>query len=246
VLRTLAVAIALSSSLFAFGNQLAQQNRQEIMQLKQMIAEQNERLDGLTSLVEGMSGTLAKLEQQRRYAPKNDAKYDELKTLIQDLGKMIDTINASYLSKEAFQAYVAKGEVSATVVPEKPKEQKPQATPSELYSKGVRLFVKKHYDEAKKAFEESAKRGYKPAASNYYLGEIAYYTKQNKEALYYYKKSASLYDKAGYMDVLLLHTAIALERMGKRDQANAFYENVIANYPKGKAAAIAKKRVGRE
>ena len=44
------------------------------------------------------------------------------------------------------------------------------------YSEGVRLFQKKRYDEAKKRFVLTDTRGYKPAASNYYLGEIAYYT----------------------------------------------------------------------
>jgi len=115
--------------------------------------------------------------------------------------------------------------------------------PSKLYSEGVRLFVKQAYDEAAKRFTLTAQKGYKPAASNYYLGEIAYYTKKYDDAIFYYKKSAGLYDKAGYMDVLLLHTAISLERTGNKKQAKLFYENVVESYPGKKAAAIAKRRL---
>jgi len=42
------------------------------------------------------------------------------------------------------------------------------------------------------------------------------------------------------MDVLLLHTAVSLEKTGKKQQAKAFYENVVENYPGRKAASIAK------
>ncbi|MCB4777617.1 MAG: hypothetical protein LGB72_05305, partial [Sulfurovum sp.] len=62
-------------------------------------------------------------------------------------------------------------------------------------------------------------------------------------AIFYYKKSASLHDKAGYMDVLLLHTAISLDKTGEKEQARIFYENVIENYPGRKSTTIAKKRL---
>jgi len=65
------------------------------------------------------------------------------------------------------------------------------------------------------------------AASNYYLGEIAYYTKNYQDAYFYFKKSAGLYDKASYIDTLLLHTAISLEKTGDKAQAKIFYQTVI-------------------
>jgi len=71
------------------------------------------------------------------------------------------------------------------------------------------------------------------------LGEISYYTKKYEDAIFYYKKSAGLNDKASYIDTLLLHTAISLENRGELDQAKVFYENIIANYPNKKTAEIA-------
>ena len=112
-----------------------------------------------------------------------------------------------------------------------------------LYSEGVRQFVKKRYSEAKKRFTITDTKGHKPAASNYYLGEIAYYTKQYEDAIFYFKKSAGLYDKASYIDTLLLHTAISLDKTGEKGQARIFYENIIENYSGKKTAQIAKDRV---
>ena len=75
------------------------------------------------------------------------------------------------------------------------------------------------------------------------MGEIAYYTKQYSDAIFYFKKSAGLYDKASYIDTLLLHTAISLDNTGEKEQARVFYENIIENYSGKKTAEIAKDRV---
>jgi len=45
------------------------------------------------------------------------------------------------------------------------------------------------------------------------------------------------------MDVLILHTAISLEKTGQKEEAKVFFRNVIENYPDTKAAIIAKKRL---
>jgi TolA-binding protein len=236
------------SGLFAFGNDLAQQNRQRIMDLQRIVMEQNERIDGLTSLIEGLNAQIAALKQAQRHAPQSAEENDTVK-LIEDLGKMIDEINKNYVSRQELQKILGTkgapqtGTKKHTGKSATAEEQFSDTAPAKLYSEAVRLFVKKRYDEAKKRFLITAKKGYKPAASNYYLGEIAYYTKQYEDAIFYYKKSASLYDQAGYMDVLLLHTAIALDKTGEKEQARIFYENVIANYPDKKSAVIAKERL---
>jgi len=160
---------------------------------------------------------------------------------------MIDKINSEYVSKtELQQALANRGAyISATNKSIKDKKSEPVKSKStkELYSEGVRLFVKRRYDEAKKRFAITDTKGYKPAASNYYLGEIAYYTKKYEDAIFYFKKSAGLHDKASYIDTLLLHTAIALDKNGEKVQARAFYENIIANYAGKKTATIAKEKL---
>ncbi|SFV89732.1 TPR repeat containing exported protein; Putative periplasmic protein contains a protein prenylyltransferase domain [hydrothermal vent metagenome] len=221
----------------AFGDDLAQANRNRILLLQQKIAQQNERIDGLTSLIEGMSAALAQIQDR---TSKETQLEQRVRLLESKLAKLEMDSKQRYVPST--QSSVKKKSVSQTKYTSEDASLKAK-TPSKLYSEGVRMFVKKQYDEAAKRFAISAMKGYKPAASNYYLGEIAYYTKAYDDAIFYYKKSAGLYDKAGYMDVLMLHTAISLERIGKKAQAKAFYENVVESYPGKRAAVIAKKRL---
>jgi len=250
MVRSFLLLVVTVSGCFAFGNDLAEQNRNRIISLQRMVMEQNERIDGLTSLMEGLSTSLAELKEAQQQKGMDSTEHDETQRLIRDLGKMIDEINRKYVSRDELAQILSDQTVSGTThkknVPLRSKEVEFKETaPSKLYSEAVRLFVKKRYHEAEKRFQVTAQKGYKPAASNYYLGEIAYYTKQYDDAIFYYKKSAGLYDKASYMPVLLLHTAVSLEKTGNREQAKLFYENVIENYPEKKAAAIAKEKLKR-
>lgn len=219
------------------------QNKRTIAALKRQISEQNERIDGLTSIIEGLSATLGELQGSGIGASAGSG--NDNTVLLKELGAMIDNINDNYVSKEELKkALKSKGKYTPSskekTISEESLEDKPT---SKLYSEGVRLFVKKRYSEAKKRFTITDIKGYKPAASNYYLGEIAYYTKKYEDAIFYFKKSAGLYDQASYIDVLLLHTAISLEKSGDKAQARAFYENIVENYKGKKSAKIAKEKL---
>ena len=221
-------------------------NKKAITALKRELAIQKERIDGLTTVVEGLSAALNELQQRSETSDQESS--IEQATLLKELGAMIDRINANYVSRAELQKLLEgsnkiEKERVATKIPSKEKSFLAKKGTSELYTEGVRLFQKKRYDEAKKRFEMTDKKGYKPAASNYYLGEIAYYTKHYDDAIFYFKKSAGIYDQAGYIDTLLLHTAISLEKTGDKEQAKRFYENIVANYQGKKTAEIAKRKL---
>ena len=213
--------------------------------MRQKITAQDERIDGLTTIIEGLSATLNEMRSNTTGSSANSTESSD--ALLQKLAGMIDEINANYVRRSELNKVLSKDtkvstpkKVSHNVAKIDNIAGKSNAT---LYSEGVRHFVKKRYSEAKKRFTVTDTKGYKPAASNYYLGEIAYYTKQYEDAIFYFKKSAGLYDKASYIDTLLLHTAISLDKTGEKSQARVFYENIIENYPTKKTAKIAKDRV---
>jgi len=227
-------------------------NRKTIASLKRQLNQQNERIDGLTSIIEGLSASIAQLRGAGTQYSSSDGG-DENTALLRELGTMIDKINNDYVSKDELREAlkgdykpssknIAKNETSQV---EETQESLQTKETSKLYSEGVRLFANKRYDEAKKRFDITDIKGYKPAASNYYLGEIGYYTKQYEDAIFYFKKSAGLHDGATYIDTLLLHTAVSLERSGDKDQARAFYENIISNYAGKRSADIAKEKLKR-
>jgi len=113
----------------------------------------------------------------------------------------------------------------------------------ESYREGVKLFYQQRYDEAKEHFRETLNANYQTASSNFYLGEIAYNRQQYGDAVAYYKQSTTLDDRADYMDVLYLHTAISLDNIGDREQAKGFYNYIISTYPNKETASIAQQRL---
>lgn len=229
-----------NSSSFVSPNKVISENKKTISKLTRKVREQTEQIDGLKSIVEGLSTTVHELEEKMQTTNSSNTG-SENNTLLQDLGKMIDEINANYVTKEELKSAIGANPVKMDS--SKTEEVKPVSTPAQAYSEGVRLFIKHRYDDAKKRFTLTDTKGYKAAPSNYYLGEIAYYTKKYEDAIFYYKKSAGLNDKASYIDTLLLHTAISLENRGEKEQAKVFYENIIANYAGKRTAEIAKEKL---
>ena len=220
-------------------------SKSTIASLQQHIAQQDERIDGLTTIIEGLSASLNELQSRGTNTSSMEGNDSSNTALLKKLASMIDEINANYVTKEELQdALGKKSTVKPSIKASSTKKASLQGTSNaKLYSEGVRYFVKKRYDEAQKRFAITDTKGYKPAASNYYLGEIAYYTKKYEDAIFHFKKSAGIYDKASYIDTLLLHTAVSLEKSGDKGQAKAFYENIIENYAGKKTAKIAKERL---
>ena len=230
---------------YSFGStQEDTTTKRNLVAMKQKIAQQEERIDGLTTIIEGLSASMNELRYAQQKQPSLEDNQNSQDALLQKLAAMIDDINANYVSKKELQILLEQHTPKKKTKAKKTKttsvKGKDNAT---LYSEGVRHFAKKRYDEAQSRFTVTDKKGYKPAASNYYLGEIAYYTKKYEDAIFHFKKSAGLYDQASYIDTLLFHTAVSLEKTGDKAQAKMFYKNIIENYPTKKTAKIAKQRL---
>ena len=115
---------------------------------------------------------------------------------------------------------------------------------AKLYNQAKANFDKKYYTKAIQNYKELIKRKYKPAYAHYMIGEMNFKRKNYAEAISYFKKSASLYDKASYMPTLMLHTAIAMDMTGDKEHAKAFYNAILTKYPNSKEAKKAKKYLG--
>jgi len=220
-------------------------NRRAVQELKNRVAEQQNRIDGLISIIDGLNKKVISLKEELKNNSELIRKIgDDNKTysMLLELGQMVDQINNNYVTREDLKQLL-----SGTVQRRDDTISSPQGGNvddiSTIYRKGVQLFGQRSYNSAKEKFEEALARNYKKASSSYYLGEIAYYTKNYPEAIKYYKQSASLYDSASYMPILYLHTAISLARDGQKEQARNFFQFVIDSYPNTKAANIAKKNL---
>jgi len=252
-----------STEKYIVKNQKDIKRLQNILMKQQSVVQENrERLDGLQSILEALNKQVRNIENRlnsfndvnksiNAFGKRVDAleqtqteNFEKIRTVLKELSSMLDSINEKYVDKEQFTAleksflsfkssyekFIKKGDLSG----------KPN---SQLFKDAKKKFTKKEYSEAAIYFEHLIKNHYKPAASNYYLGEIAYRQGRYKDAVAYYKQSASLYDKSSYMPTLLLHTAISLGRLGRKREAKEFYETLIQLYPNSKSAVVARKNL---
>ncbi len=90
--KTIIVSSLIASCLL-FGENYSDEN---VETLKYKLAQQKERIDGLTRIVEGMAQTINELRENRS-GGKGSPYSDE--ELIRRLGKMVDNINENYVSK---------------------------------------------------------------------------------------------------------------------------------------------------
>lgn len=229
------------------GGSQATKNKNMIYTLQQKVARQQEEIEGLKSLIESLSQRLNQLASQKRSSSATSAAVSpsEIKSLEERIAKVEKRLSSSSKPTASTRRPSVK---SASGSGKKPKRSTSSGTlekaPSnKLFSRGVRLINQKRYAEAKRRFDILLKRNYKPASTNFYLGEIAYRSGRYDEAIKRYQKSAELNENAAYMDRLLLHTAIALERSGDRDQARNFFQAIVDGYPGTSSAREAKKHL---
>ncbi len=240
-----------------FANKKATlENRRVIKALKIQVNDLQESLEGLRSVVsalsEKMGETGAKLHQlDTRPQGADEGEIAQLKAELQaqkaanekimqtlkKLTRMIDTINSDYVSRNELQNLKKKVNKQRSSV----KENRPKKSSKSMLSEAIRAYRAKAYAKAERLFTELVGRNYKRATSSYYLGEIAYYQKRYPDAIVYYKKSASLYDKASYMPTLLLHTGLSFRNLGEKENARRFFEAVVTSYPDSAQAKIARK-----
>lgn len=231
-----------------------------------------ERLDGMQSIVESLSMKahnneveLQKLVEKNAQQLKNSDEFEKrlnesiqknsediekIKLMISELSKLIDNINATYVTKDEYNSLVNdvnkfKDLVSSELKQDTQSKKSEKSdfgnlSNAELAQKAQEYFDEKYYTNAIEAYEYLIEHHYKPAYAHYMIGEMNYRRKNYSEAIAYFKESSSLYSKASYMPNLLLHTAVSMDRTGDKQNAKAFYEGLIARYPKSQEAKDAK------
>ena len=177
----------------------------------------------------------------------HDENINQLKVVMGELSSLIDRINTTYVTKEeynalakeinTFKADVAKQLKKIASGGTNPLENKSNA---QVAKDALALFNNKKYADAIDTYEYLIKKNYKPAAAHYYIGESYFQLNEYANAVSYFKESASRYAKASYMPKLMLHTAIALDKLKDKDGSEQFLQALIAKYPDSAEAKKAK------
>lgn len=230
----------------------------------------SEQYEGMRSVMDSYATKIAKQDDKMRQLEEENKKLKEyveesrkiqadnqekIKTVVGELGTLIDSINKNYVPKDKFDQLVnevrgGKGAKSATTstIPEPVKKETGKETSTapaktistkELSTKDSAtlskeaddLFEKKSYSDAQVLYTELLHRNYKPAKTNFSLGEAAYNQKAYSTAIEHYKASIAVSDKAAYTPALLYHTGASFEKLGKTKEAQGFYKALKDGYP---------------
>lgn len=127
--------------------------------------------------------------------------------------------------------------------PSKSSFKKDSTKRSQIFKEARSLTYSKKFDDAIERYNWFIEIAYKQAESHYMLGNIAYEQNKYNDAIYHYKESAMLDDKAKYMPRLLLNCANSLKVLNKADDARNFYNSLISRFPQSAEAKEAKKQL---
>lgn len=228
----------------------------KIFELQTKIKALETSVDGLKSIYEGQaknindltnkmnaldltkpsSDNLSKLEAQVANNTQN------IQTLTESLKSLSDSIaQIKGLLGEIQQVEVDKlKEVQEAKTAKKVEFKKDKARRGEIFKEARRLTYSKKFDEAIARYNWFIEIDYKKAESHYMLGNIAYEQNKYNDAIYHYKESAILDDKAKYMPRLLLNCANSLRVLERSEDAKNFYNSLIARFPSSAEAKDAK------
>jgi TolA-binding protein len=198
----------------------------------------SDRLSDVNSSISSLQSELDSFKAQyEQNIKEQNANIAKINIVLQELSSIIDNINQRYVSKDELAQKPAKKESSQKANSSKfdPKNN------YVLFDEALDMLGKGELDKAKERFEFTSEHHYKPAGSAYYLGEIAYKQKKYKDAIYYYKSSASRYNEADYMPNLLLNLSRSLIEVNDKKNADTFLKNLIETYPQSSEAKEAEK-----
>ena len=228
------------------NRQVSLSNKKLIRQMAMKIEQLEETVEGLRSVVESISGKIGKTGERLNEisAQSGKASSDDISHLQSQLDALKKSSENNYIKID--KALKKLTHVMGSSQKKNSKkvakiEKKVTKSNAQLIKSAVSDYRAKRFTKAKEAFSTLADKNYKPAQTNYYLGEIAYYRKNYEEAIYHYKKSVGYYDKASYMPTLLLHTALSFQKLGDDDNAQRFFDTILSSYPESAQANIAEK-----
>ena len=166
-------------------------------------------------------------------------------SLLQELRSLTHTIETTYVTKKEFNALINSVNDFKKLVAKELKSKsksKPKVTSldgmtrSEVAAKAQAFYNKQYYTKGIEYYTYLIQKNYKPANAHFMIGQMKFKRKNYSEAISYYKKSASLYEKASYMPELLLHTAISMDKTNDTKNAKVFYNAILMKYPNSKEA----------
>lgn len=119
----------------------------------------------------------------------------------------------------------------------------PEAT--SYYQKGKKLYQQKKYEAAIESLTEylNTKDKKYPQSATYYRAESYYATKQYKKAIIDFSRFPEEFKKSRRLPEALYKIGLSFEGLGMKNDAKAFYQELVDNFPKSKQAKKARRKL---
>lgn len=237
----------------------AESQSDKIFELESKIKSLEISTEGIKSIYEGQSSSINELSNKINALDSTNLTKDKISALqeqvdnntknIQTLKDSLNQVSDSIAQIKSLLGEIQQVEASKQ---EEAKEQKAissvvfdkdKTRRNEIFKEARRLTYSKQFDEAIARYNWFIEIDYKTAESHYMLGNIAYEKNKYNDAIYHYKESAMLDDKAKYMPRLLLNCANSLRVLDRADDAKNFYNSLISRFPDSAEAKDAKKQL---
>ena len=248
-----------------------QNNSNKVISIENKLNELSSSFDGLSSLYAGQSKGLKEVIDANEVLTNNaeslskdvsslkdkvDENTNGIESLNKGMGEIKDSISQiqemlSSIIKNVNDSKKSKNLENALdnnkddkKVDDKPSPQFDEnINKDDFFKETRRLVYAKKFNDAISRYTWLIKMNYKVAESNYMLGNIYYETNKYKDAVYHYKESAVLDDKAKYMPRLLLNSANSFRVLGDSSNAKKFYNSLLSLFPDTSEASDAKKQL---
>jgi TolA-binding protein len=156
---------------------------------------------------------------------------------------LVNKINKNYVTNQQFDELVKFVNKNKSL--KKSSKKVVKISNASKFKRAVTMINTRYFTKSIPLWNELLKAKYKPASTNFYLGEARFGKKQYEKAIHHYKTSMLLYDEAKYIPRLLLHSAISFEKTKDTENAINFYSTLVDTYPSSKEAIQAQKQLNK-
>jgi TolA-binding protein len=198
-------------------------------------------------------------EELKNLKEENNNNIEKFKKVLDELSRMVSSINSSYETKQNVDILrddfihftkTYKNGLNNGIESRLSKIEKEQKlikilfkTDDKILEEAKRLFSSKDYESAITLLEALENKNYKKAEVLFRLAESNFYSTNYNNAMYYYKKSMDLDDKAPYLATLLYHTGVSCLKTSQKSKAELFFKIVVEQFPDSNEAKLSSKYV---
>jgi TolA-binding protein len=194
---------------------------------------------------EALNKISAKMDENLHLQNEN---FEKVGKSINDLSTVVDEIRQTYVSKDDLNTTLAELKEKSVVKTEQAPSETPvgkeKKSPKETqFSQGVALFEKGQLIKAQKIFETLKSENHNLEGSYFYLGEIAFASRDYRSANTMYQKSLDINANSAYVPKILLHAGTVSQRSGDHAGAKKVFDTLLEVYPSSPEAAEARKLI---